>query len=249
MKGNYCQVNEIILALDSGILYEAKVLKIENVGGISKYFIHYQGWARKYDLWADEAFIAKKGDQAKINKINSGLDGVKIKAKVEKKVAEPIKVETVEGAASQGISTRSENATDNTDEKKDVSDKKVVQKRKAEIQDLEALRKHRRQLLAIDLVDEDDENFVAKLPIPQILKKHLTDEWRLITNQELPGRLLMLPKVGDQTAEKIVKEFLQQRISKLNKDKVQVYNTLLLIYYIHYEINSVLLAYLYHEYD
>ena len=59
----------------------------------------------------------------------------------------------------------------------------------------------------------------------------------------------MLPKVGDQTAEKIVKEFLQQRISKLNKDKVQVYNTLLLIYYIHYEINSVLLAYLYHEYD
>jgi hypothetical protein len=102
-------------------------------------------------------------------------------------------------------------------------DSRTVSKRKAEVTtELESQRRNRRRLLQMDLVDEDDETYVAKLQIPMPLKKHLTDEWKILTTNDATAKLLQLPKTGDQTVEKIVKAFLDQKLPKLEKDKVQV---------------------------
>lgn len=64
------QVNDIIFAADSGKLYEAKVLKCQQLQGDSmKYFIHYQGWHRKFDVWIDEALAAPLDDKKRIDKL------------------------------------------------------------------------------------------------------------------------------------------------------------------------------------
>jgi hypothetical protein len=216
----YCDANDIVLALDNGTLYEAKVLRVQHVGGISKYFIHYQGWHRRYDSWVDEALIAKRDDTAKQATIKAAaVHGATKAAKAGKK----------------GAAIKEENLNSEATEQEEVPAAAVQSsihvtpaeetrsgKRKADPNEQEALRRHRRRLLQMDLVDEDDDTYVAKLPIPPQLKKHLTDEWRTITTQDAAARLLKLPKTGDQTVERIVKAFLDQKIPKLEKDKVQV---------------------------
>lgn len=52
--------NELALAKDRGKLYEAKVLKAKLCNKAWKYFVHYQGWSRKYDCWIDEKDMSKK---------------------------------------------------------------------------------------------------------------------------------------------------------------------------------------------
>lgn len=208
----YCQANDIVLALDNNTLYEAKVLRVQNVGGTCKYFIHYQGWHRKYDTWVDESLIAKKDDVAKQSAITAGVPAGDKATKGKK------------GTASKEVSVKDE-PVEQTDTKQPepvvepAAQTKSAGKRKADPQEQELLRKHRRRLLQMDLVDEDDDVYVAKLPIPPQLKKHLTDEWKIITSQD---RLLKLPKAGDQTVEHVVMAFLDQRVPKLEKDKVQV---------------------------
>lgn len=55
-------VGDTVYSPDCGKLYEAKILKVTTIGSVHKYFIHYNGWARKYDTWIDEHMLALKGD-------------------------------------------------------------------------------------------------------------------------------------------------------------------------------------------
>lgn len=45
------------MAIDKGRQYPAKVLKCQKMGSSFKYFIHFQGWARKFDTWIDTAAV------------------------------------------------------------------------------------------------------------------------------------------------------------------------------------------------
>lgn len=222
----YCQEGDSVKALDNGIPYNAKVCKVHNVGGVIKYFIHYSGWARKYDTWVDEALIAKLDDTAKLAKIlaetpaGTGPQGKKSK-KASTKEDKPENSDSVADNAS--VNEESAAGEDPDTERSRTHNKGT--KRKVEVEEQEALRKQRKRLSEMDLVDEDDDYYVSKLPIPPQLKKALTDEWKVITATDIPGnqgKLLQLPKPQDQTVEQIVKAFLEQRIPKLEKDKVQV---------------------------
>ena len=222
----YSQVGDIVLAVDNNHLYEAKILRADFVGSW-KYFIHYQSWGRKFDCWVDEQLIAKKEDTAKQARIVQGsLDAAL--AKTSTKKAKKAAAETKETGAETGveiktetISTRSVQAApvkEEEDQTSSIGKRKVV----VETAEQERIRKNKRLLHQMDLVDDDDESFVAKLPIPYPLKKHLIDEHTLIASSDAPARLLDLPKAKEQTVGCIIKEFLNQKIKALEKDKVQV---------------------------
>jgi len=221
----YSQVGDIVLAVDNNHLYEAKILRAELVG-TWKYFIHYQSWGRKFDCWVDEQLIAKKEDTAKQMRIVQGsIDAALAKnlTKKAKKAAETKEVEVESGVEekTEPISTRSAQTVtvkEEDDQTSSIGKRKVV----VETAEQERIRKNKRLLHQMDLVDDDDESFVAKLPIPYPLKKHLIDEHTLIASPDAPARLLDLPKAKEQTVECIIKEFLNQKIKALEKDKVQV---------------------------
>ena len=156
----------------------------------------------------------KRDDEAKQAKIRASTDGggEKVSFRGRKPVSvikeEPVKDEVCEDG--NGETKTSESVRD------------AGEKRKNENNDSEALRRQKRRLFQMDLVDEDDDHYVSKIPIPGNLKKHLTDEWRMVTPQDSSARLVMLPKKSDHTVESIIKAFLTQKIAKLEKDKVQV---------------------------
>ena len=222
----YCQVNEIVLAVDNNHLYEAKILRADFVGSW-KYFIHYQSWHRKYDCWVDEQMIAKKDDLAKQARIG-GVDATtsngsskKSKKSVDVKVEKVTESVNVSVADDTPIATRSGHLV--APNKLDEEPAQISGKRKVvETIDQENLRKHRKRLLLMDMVDEDDEVFLAKLPLPNLLKKHLIEEHTLLTTPDAPARLLELPKRKDHTVESIAKEFMESKSKALEKDKIQV---------------------------
>lgn len=218
----YSQVGDIVLAVDNNHLYEAKVLRADFVGSW-KYFIHYQSWGRKFDCWVDEQLIAKKEDTVKQGRIIQGsIDAALAKNSTKKaKKAAADAVECPVEVKTETISTRTAQATavkEEDDQVASLGKRKVV----VETAEQERIRKNKRLLHQQDLVDDDDETFVAKLPIPFPLKKHLIDEHTLLTSPDAPARLLGLPKAKEQTVEIIIKEFLTQKIKALEKDKVQV---------------------------
>ena len=52
---------DLVRSLDMCKLYPAKVLK---VGSDDQYFIHYQGWNRKWDKWVHASLLMKEGPEA-----------------------------------------------------------------------------------------------------------------------------------------------------------------------------------------
>ncbi len=71
MTHRFC-VNDIVYAADCGKLHEAKILKIQSLDNHesnTKYFIHYQGWHRKYDTWIDDHLLAPLHDKRKVDKL------------------------------------------------------------------------------------------------------------------------------------------------------------------------------------
>lgn len=223
----YCQVGEIVLSVDHNHLYEAKILRVDFVGSW-KYFIHYMAWQRKHDCWVDELQIAKKDDKARQERIVQGAveDALVKKAPKKSKKAE-VKVE--ESATPEikdeeaAISTRYGKAVAVKEEVfEEEDDNKFAGKRKiVETLEQENLRKYRKKLVLMDMVDEEDEGFVAKLPIPFALKKHMIEEHTLLTTADAPARLLELPKPKQETAESIIKEFMDHK-KKSETDKAQV---------------------------
>ena len=270
----YCQVNDLIVAVDKGKIYDAKVLRVEIVGNVScKYFIHYQAWARKFDCWVDEHLIALKNDKAKQDKLLCGIDTTKTKTnnKLPKSVAKEKqnsngnsgdgdagctsssatgleKVPTSPTAGELTSQTTRSGRSNRTIESAAVceSDTAAVAtvenetKKKRKVDGNEAAtttattagetqRLQRRKLNMMDLADDDDENFAAKLAIPFALKKHLVEEWGLVTSAagNIDGnnsncRLLKLPKPSDLTVSRIIRDFLASKSLKMEGDTVQV---------------------------
>lgn len=49
------------MSLDQGRLYEAKVVRCGEDG---QYFLHYQGWNKKWDKWVHASLMMKSGPEA-----------------------------------------------------------------------------------------------------------------------------------------------------------------------------------------
>jgi len=193
---------DIVLAQDKGSWYPAKVLKEQTLGEgklvTRKYFIHFQGWARKYDTWLDEALLASNDDAS----VQALMRGQK-KSKTS--------------AAGGGGGGEEESDAGST-EKQAIfpSLKRKAQRVDAELQEKE-LRKRRLALSERDQQDDDQEGVEAmkRMNIPMPLKTHLVNEWSLITTE--PKRLVKLPRV--KTVENIFRDYLEFKQSKVDAEQ------------------------------
>jgi len=61
-KPNYSE-NEKILAYHKGLIYEAKILKVETKEGAPIYTIHYSGWNKNWDEVVPEDRLLKFNDE------------------------------------------------------------------------------------------------------------------------------------------------------------------------------------------
>ena len=188
MKKPKFQVGEKIFAGDKGKHYEAKVIKCESLGNIFKYFIHYQGWDRKHDCWLDESNVEPFDNASKLDVAISK----KVKTKATLTVDNPETAQSTDADISQAESTLDKTvpSTIDTSNKRDSSSKR--QQPQSIDATLQANKKRKKELATTDLVEDDDEkNYKLTFNIPCDLKRHLVDEWVIIT-QEKSKRFLKL---------------------------------------------------------
>jgi mortality factor 4-like protein 1 len=202
-------LNDVVMALDSGKLYEAKVLKGQNIGTTSKYFIHFQGWAKKFDVWIDEQGLALKSDAKKIVKLQDSVSGTSktTKGKVSARLTSP---------EPEVVSFESD-VNDNESKSALLSTKRKAESSVNEAAS-QAVKKHRKHLALNELVEnekEEQEKFYSKVMLPYNLKKHLIDEWTAVTKE--PKKLVNLPRTV--TVEILIDEFLEERNIKDKNDE------------------------------
>jgi MRG/RNA binding activity-knot of a chromodomain len=197
--------------IDNGIVYLCKVIKAVGAGKMRKFFIHYQGWAPKYDMWTDEQNLVHEKDAGGKERLTKSISSnPPTKAKEGKKkvsqVSKPV-VDEVEAAAEEPSTSSS--STLNVSKRKILTDEGQI-----------AAKKRRRALAEQDLIDEYsgiDGEYIVKIPVPLNIKKHLVDEWSLIAGNG--KRLLSLPRAI--TVEQIIEEFLDEKEKKNTPETVK----------------------------
>lgn len=86
-------------------------------------------------------------------------------------------------------------------------------KKRAQEESLES-KQRKKRLLQTDMFDEEENNTsVLKLQIPLTLKKHLVDEWKIVTKP--PFRMLSLPR--SFTVTDVISEFLLYKQGKVDE--------------------------------
>jgi len=201
--------DEIVMAEDKGNIYVAKIVKFSQTGDSFQYFIHYQGWARKYDVWVQADQICKSDDE-----------DAKIKLQLYSQSKNP-KLPTKE-KVSRTKQNSANSSFDNFADLMDDDTAKPSNKRKsnAELEEeARELKRNRTMLSNSDLVQEDDADMATaqRLEIPMNLKKHLLDEWSLISQQD-PRRLVKLPR--KVTAEMALRDFVATLDDKLDDEQL-----------------------------
>eukprot|EP01038_Epipyxis_sp_PR26KG_P004066 gene4066-5810_t len=244
---------DVVLAEDNGKAYPAKILKVHNIGNDYKYFIHFDGWARRFDVWIDSHLVYDINDPAGSNHAK-GTDGKSKKATsaCKKKIVDissviggnanesgdikkmvrnmrkgvNIKVEVLPTVSPKKLK-RKFNTEDeinkselNNEIVKDSLDfieepvENISNKSNSIIINKETIKndniikkKQRKELLLADLVEEDDEFYSSKINMPFSLKKHLVDEWHVVTKE--PFRLMQMP--AKVTVEQVIQDFIETK--------------------------------------
>lgn len=192
------EVNEIVVVMDRSQYYEAKILIVECFSKVWKYFVHYQGWNRKWDCWVDDSLVFKYDDEGTAKLKESKLNQ-------KRKKTNSTNEALVSSSASVSDGSRATRC------KKRVQEETLESKRR------------KKQLLQSDMYDAADEGAsVLKLLMPLTLKKHMVDEWKTVTSK--PGRLLSLPRVF--TVSKVIEEFLTLKRSKIDEKAYKKYHDL-----------------------
>lgn len=237
-------LNETVLAIDKGTVYKAKILKISTIGTKFKYFIHFLGWKSSYDVWIDESSMAHIGNQTELEKLYNSTSIVVVRKNQNNHKAQFITSngDTCVKSNGENICTDNDNLGQNSSiETKGTKrsrrsmendsagniDKVVLTSTNKKIMSEDDIKKHRRQMIASDLsdlndIDDGNENVTKNLQIPIQLKKHLVDEWHLISQD--PRHLLNLPK--ESTVTICIDEFLQTKYGKVDDDEYTVYKEL-----------------------
>jgi hypothetical protein len=211
LKQKKIQEGDALCVADRGKIYSAKVIKAAKAGNISRYFIHFQGWAKKYDTWVDEHNVCCETDTAGKERLRLSLGGgSKAVGDGKKKSGLPKDNEgdVPEGEAEASSSSSSSSSASTSIKRKVVTEDYMI-----------AAKKKRKELAQKDLIDENsgiDAEYSSKVPIPLNIKKHLVDEWSLVTGTA--KRLINLPR--PITVANIIEEFLDQKEKKIGIEEV-----------------------------
>lgn len=196
--------------IDNGIVYLCKVIKGIGAGKMRKFFVHFQGWAPKFDIWTDEQNLVHEKDTSGKERLMKSISSNPLtKAKEGKRTVPRVSKPTVDEveAAAEEPSTSSSSSL-NVSKRKILTDEGQI-----------AAKKRRRALAEQDLIDEFsgiDGDYCPKIPVPLNIKKHLVDEWSLIAGNG--KRLLSLPRAI--TVEQIIEEFLDEKERKNTPETV-----------------------------
>lgn len=206
-------MGELVMAADSGKLYEAKIIKIQEIDDVCKYFIHYNGWARKYDTWIDDDLIAKKGETKAVEKLREHAKSVWVPE------AKKSKGGTIKIGKNKQVVTQIEEArasTTETESNPTESSSSSTQKASHASEELQLDRKKiRKALLLLEVAEQEDCLFSSRIEIPFSLKTQLVDEWSLVSKE--PRRLLKLPKESSITVRGIIEDFIELKLLKLGE--------------------------------
>lgn len=195
--------NDLIMALDNGKVYPAKILKTQLIGSKFMYFIHFQGWAAKWDTWIHEEQVSDKADADRMKSLEDQINGiVPTKPSAKKKRQLEHDPDAVMIVGDEGIPK--------------LDDAAAKERARAELL-ASQFKKRRKQLSLKDLAENEDPAVSAKLNIPLPLKKHLVDEWGLVTSDK--HMLVKLPR--PISAEKAIQDYVDEKTKVLkNFDEV-----------------------------
>ena len=108
-----------------------------------------------------------------------------------------------------------------TDTLKSIGNKKRVH------DDAVEFKRRKKQLMLSDVMDANDDTVAPlQVHIPLTLKKHLVDEWKIVTSS--PNRLLTLPR--PHVISDLMEEYLSHKKSKVNEGMVELPAQYLRIY-------------------
>lgn len=210
-----------------------------SIGSNFKYFIHYLKWKRKFDCWIDESLIAHKDDEEKLDQLKQSLfnssKGKPTSSTTTTALAKhDSDANNLEGVGTRDLSKRLLDKSSNNlsspavDNDGSADGNSSTRKRTAESNagdsnavDSAAMRKHRKHLLSLELIDEDDLPNAYRIDIPNLLKKQLVDEYSMIITQS-PSRLLRLPKADHANVKSVLSDYLDEKRCKLSADAVQL---------------------------
>jgi hypothetical protein len=242
------QQNELVLAIDRAQLFEAKILKIQEIDGNCKYFIHFNGWSKKYDVWVEENHLAHKNNTKEISKLKEFAEeyykiGSKNVTQAQEEFISALHG-TTKGSTGKGGRGRKRKAdgsdeeleNEDDDEKDNEKERrneeleqfaKSVQrfgkKKPSDVNQQREILKKRKQLLEKDLRDDEDDfcgGISKKLNIPQNLKVMLVEDWKSIT--KTPQKLISLPLPKDVTVSAAIDSFLEKHKASSEYDEYQM---------------------------
>ncbi|KAJ2161992.1 Esa1p-associated factor [Coemansia sp. RSA 552] len=197
------KANERILCFHGPLLYEAKVMKAEVWDGSNPdapepgphYFVHYKGWKQTWDEWVDESRALK------FNEENLA------KQKALKQAAlQASKKRTIVVSAKHTTRADSENELAHLSPSATPTHQQPPRSRKrGHESSVEKARDEREESVHRTSAE-------IKLPIPNVLKAQLVDDWERITKDKL---LVPLPR--DTTVSGMLEQYQEYRRSSRDK--------------------------------
>jgi mortality factor 4-like protein 1 len=194
------KVGDTALAQHGVMIYEAKILKIDDGSGVksnlgdmaseegknTQYFVHYQGWAKKWDEWVlkENVYEDTKENRLLQQKAKENLEKDKKEKKNNKKNLKKIGVNGIIETSRNKKNTKSPFKRLKIDEEKETEE-----------------------------VPDDVKQ--VQIPMPFQLKKQLVDDWKWITQE--PHQLVPLPRTPN--VSQIIKNYLEFQLQKYQNDK------------------------------
>ncbi len=227
----------IVMAKDRGRLYEARIVRVFDYKGTAKYFVHYLGWAPKYDRWMEREMLTtkKEVEVAEAAALERRQEEMREQAEKEEAAGE----REVGGKDSEDGSNEGKNAKTNKDKHKvkgrsrilgisadvlegpqvgvDAIDDTTLHERRL------AEKVKQRALCGQHLYDDSNASSQLKLTFPLKVKKSAVSEWTLL--HQTPQRLLPLPRPC--TVEMVIADFLAMKGEKADADQLAGYVSLM----------------------
>ncbi|KAJ9091194.1 hypothetical protein QFC19_009190 [Naganishia cerealis] len=193
------QPKEMVLCFHGPLIYEAQIqeaeiwdaksTKTEQTG--PHYFVHYKGWNKKWDEWVPASRVLKDNEEgrAKQRTVHAVQKSASGKAKEEKEKATKDKHDKEKGServgAASAHSARREKDSAAAGSSKDGG--RASKKRPRDV--------------AFDTEDAYVKRPEIKIPIPDVLKVKLVDDWEYITKNHQLVTLPRTPNVKEITEE------------------------------------------------
>ncbi|CAF1625920.1 unnamed protein product [Adineta ricciae] len=195
-------INEPVFALHQGKTYKAKILesKLDEETNEWQYYIHYDGWNKKWDTWAQADVLQKRTEKTEelFNKMNVAMKKSDSRKSGGSKSNNKRSTITQSDIASQ---IQLSAADDSHDSNSTSTTSKENNKRA----------RKRQRTDSIEKLKTFENKVVIEIKLPDEIKNCLSHDWNLINNEH---KLLTIP--CQPSVEEITNLYRQ---SKANKQK------------------------------